>query len=224
MFILRTRRPNKSAIAAPNLPPTPPKFPIIGNLHQVLGKPRHQALWQLSKQYGPIMQIYIGSKPFVIISSPAMAKQVLKTQDHIFCSRPPSKATQRLTYNYLDIAFSPQSDHRKEKRKILASDFLGPKITRSFNHVLVKEVESMVSVLSSQPSNTEVNISKMLLTLVKEVVCKVGFGKNYREGPMKGSSWEDILDEAVVLLNGSSSDNFPWFGEVLDIVSGWNGN
>ncbi|KAI3809398.1 hypothetical protein L1987_25370 [Smallanthus sonchifolius] len=221
MFIY-TLRSKRSSMAAPKLPPNPPKLPIIGNLHKLLGKPRHQALWQLSKQYGPIMLLHIGSKPFLIISSPIMAKQVLKTQDHIFCSRPSSKAVKRLTYNYLDIAFSPQSDHRREKRKILVSEFLGPKRARSFNHVLLMEVESMVRFLLLHPPNTEVNLSKMLLATVKEVVCKVGFGKNYREQPIKGSSWEEILDEAVVMLNGSLSDHFPWFGEIFDIIIGWN--
>ncbi|KAM0003739.1 putative cytochrome P450 [Helianthus debilis subsp. tardiflorus] len=168
------------------------------------------------------MLLHIGSKPFLIISSPAMAKQILKTQDHIFCSRPLSKAAKRLTYNYLDIAFSPQSDHRKEKRKILVSEFLGPKRARSFNHVLVMGIESMVRVLSSHPGNTEVNLSKMLLEMVKEVVCKVGFGKTYRGETINGSSWEEILEEAVVMLKGSLSDNFSWVGDIFDIISGWN--
>ncbi|KAJ0771518.1 putative cytochrome P450 [Helianthus annuus] len=106
---LYTLRSNSSSITAPKLPPNPPKLPIIGNLHNLIGKPRHEALWQLSKEYGPVMLFHIGSKPYLIISSPAMAKQVLKTHDHIFCSRPLSKGVKRLTYNYLDIAFSLQA-------------------------------------------------------------------------------------------------------------------
>ncbi|KAD5961786.1 hypothetical protein R6Q59_014671 [Mikania micrantha] len=221
-MFLHTLKSSKSSIKAPNLPPSPPKLPIIGNLHQLFGKTRHQALWQLSKKYGPVMLLHIGSKPFLIISSPAMAKQVLKTQDHIFCSRPLSKSAKRLTYNYLDIAFSPQSAHRREKRKILVSEFLSPKRARSFNHVLVMEIENVVRVLSLHPLNTHVNLSKMLLAMVKEVVCKVGFGKNYIEEPVKGISWEEILDEAVVMLDGSYSDNFPWLGRIFDMITGWN--
>ncbi|KAK1420470.1 hypothetical protein QVD17_22093 [Tagetes erecta] len=219
MFVY-TLRSNRSSMAAFKLPPSPPTIPIIGNLHKLLSKPRHQALWELSKKYGPIMLLNIGSKPFLIISTPAKANQVLKTQDHIFCSRPLSKATKRLTYNYLDIAFSSPSDHWRERRKVLISEFLGPKRARSFNYVLVKEVESMVHFLSLLPPNTEVNLSKMLLAMVKEVVCKVGFGKNYRD--LSGSSWEEILNEALVMLNGSLSDNFPWVGEFFDVISGWN--
>ncbi|KAL8241497.1 hypothetical protein R6Q59_014851 [Mikania micrantha] len=84
------------------------------------------------------------------------------------------------------------------------------------------EIENMVRVLSLHPLNTHVNLSKMLLAMVKEVVCKVGFGKNYIEEPVKGISWEEILDEAVVMLDGSYSDNFPWLGRIFDMITGWN--
>ncbi|MFS7917464.1 putative cytochrome P450 [Helianthus anomalus] len=202
---LYTLRSNRSSITAPKLPPNPPKLPIIGNLHKLIGKPRHQAFWQLSKEYGPIMLFYIGSKPYLIIPSPAMAKQVLKTQDHIFCSRPLSKGVKRITYNYLDIAFSPQSDHRREMRKILVSEFLG-----------------------SHPPNVAVNLNKLFLATVKGVVCKVAFGNNYRQQPIKGPSWEVLVDEALEMLGGWLGDSFPWAGRsgpfkrFCNYVSGWN--
>ncbi|CAH1424355.1 unnamed protein product [Lactuca virosa] len=177
-------------MVVPKLPPNPPKLPIIGNLHQLLGKPRHQALWQLSQKYGPVFLLHIGSKPYLVISSSAMAKQVFKTQDIIFCSRPTSHATKRLTYDYLDVAFSPYSNHWKKMRKLLVSEFLGPKRAILLNHMLVAEIETMVCSISAHPSNTVVNLNQMFSAIVKAVVCKVAFGKNYREEPLKGPSWE----------------------------------
>ncbi|KAF5799327.1 putative cytochrome P450 [Helianthus annuus] len=221
-MFLYTLRSNKSSITTPKLPPNPPKLPIIGNLHKLIGKSRHEALWQLSKEYGPVMLFYIGSKPYLIISSPAMAKQVLKTQDHIFCSRPLSKGAKRLTYNYLDIGFSPQSDHRREMRKILVSEFLGPKRARLFNHVLVSEIETMVRLIGSHPPNVAVNLNKLFLATVKGVVCKVAFGNNYRQQPIKGPSWEVLVYEALEMLGGWLGDSFPWAGRFIDYVSGWN--
>ncbi|KAK9078607.1 hypothetical protein SSX86_002664 [Deinandra increscens subsp. villosa] len=199
---INLRSNNNSSI---NLPPNPPNLPIIGNLHQLLGKPRHQALWQLSKQYGPVLLFQMGSKPFLVISSPIMAKQILKTQDHIFCSRPFSKATQQITYNYSDIAFSPQSHHRREMRKILVSELLGPKRSRVFNNVLVTEIETMVRELALRlcPPNVAVNLNELFIATVKEVVCKVSFGGDYRRQPVNGPSWEVVVDEAQEMLGGS---------------------
>ncbi|KAK1421122.1 hypothetical protein QVD17_23230 [Tagetes erecta] len=204
------------------LPPNPPKLPIIGNLHQLLGKPRHQALCHLSKQYGPIMSLHIGSKPFLIISSPKMAKQVFKNQDHLFCSRPMSRATGLLSYNYLDIAFSPHNDHWRDMRKLLVSEFLGPKKASSFNHVLATQIKHMVHSLSLHSPKVSVNLNELLLETVKGLVCKVAFGKNYREQPIKGPSWEVMLDETMEMLNGSLGDSFPWLGRLIDRLSGWN--
>ncbi|GJY81653.1 putative cytochrome P450 [Tanacetum coccineum] len=219
-IVLRTLRSNNRS--APKLPQTLHMFLLIGNLHQLHGKARHQALWQLSKQYGPIMLVHIGSKPFLIISSPSMAKQILKTQDHIFCSRPLSKAAKRLTYNYLDIAFSPQSNHQREMRKILVSELLGPKRATLFNHALVREIETVVQSLSLHPLNTVVNLNELFLTLVKGVVLKVAFGQNYRQQPLTGPSLKVMIDETMELLGGSLGDSFPLFDRFVDRFSGWN--
>ncbi|KAL4576537.1 hypothetical protein LXL04_012632 [Taraxacum kok-saghyz] len=221
-FFIYNARSNRSSMVVPKLPPNPPKLPIIGNLHQLLGKPRHKALWQLSQQYGPLMLLHIGTKPYILISSSSLAKQVFKNLDHILCSRPLSKATKRLTYNYLDIAFSPCDNHWKKMRKLLVSEFLGPKRARLFNHVLMTEIELMVRSISSYPSNDVVNLNKLFLRTVKAVVCKVAFGNNYREEPLKGPPWEVMLDESMEILNGSVGDSFPWLGQLIDQFSGWN--
>ncbi|GJY42013.1 putative cytochrome P450 [Tanacetum coccineum] len=219
-YILRSI--NQLSMDVVKLPPSPPKLPIIGNLHQLIRKPRHQALWQLSKEYGPIMQIQIGSKPFLVISSSAMAKQILKTQDHVFCSRPKNYASKLMMYNFLDIAFSPQSDLRREKRKIMVSEFLGPKKAKMLNRALAINIEQMVHSLSLNPSNAMVDVNKVVFTIVSGMVFKAGFGIDYKEEPIKGLSFIKMLEESQIVLNGSFVDSFPWLGRIIDHLSGWN--
>ncbi|KAJ9540577.1 hypothetical protein OSB04_027083 [Centaurea solstitialis] len=214
---------SKSSMATSNLPPTPLKLPIIGNLHQLLGKHQHQALWQLSRTHGPLMLLHFGSKPYIIVSSSAIAKQIMKTHDLDFCTRPFYQGTKQLTYNYLDVAFSPYDDHWKEMRKVFVSELLGPKRAGYFNHVTETEIEGVVRSLSSLPSGTSVNLDNKLLALVFGIVCKVAFGKSYREEPFRGATLKEILDEAKKMLGGSMGDHFPILGRVLDKFSGWSG-
>uniref|UniRef100_A0A7N0VLR3 Cytochrome P450 n=1 Tax=Kalanchoe fedtschenkoi TaxID=63787 RepID=A0A7N0VLR3_KALFE len=69
------------------LPPSPIKFPIIGNLHQ-LGVLPHRTLDQLAKRHGSLMLLRLGSKPTLIVSSPSAAQEMFKTHDTCFLNRP----------------------------------------------------------------------------------------------------------------------------------------
>nr|GFB16500.1 tubulin alpha chain-like [Tanacetum cinerariifolium] len=52
---------------------------------------------------------------------------------------------------------------------------------------------------------------------IKGLVCKVAFGTNYREQPLKGPSWEVMLDETMEILNGSKRAFGPWYvGEGME--------
>ncbi|KAL6220909.1 hypothetical protein ACLB2K_008662 [Fragaria x ananassa] len=87
-------------------PPGPKPWPIIGNLNLINGPLPHRSLHKLSQTYGPLMQLKFGSYPVVVASSAEMAKQFLKTHDHVFASRPRTAAgnCKYITYNYLNIA------------------------------------------------------------------------------------------------------------------------
>ncbi|KAH0640686.1 hypothetical protein KY290_037921 [Solanum tuberosum] len=62
-----------------------------------------------------------GSTPIVVISSAKLAKEVLKTQDLVFCSRPSLLGQQQLSYTGHDIGFAPYNDHWREKTKNMCS-------------------------------------------------------------------------------------------------------
>ncbi|GJV17711.1 cytochrome P450 71B37-like protein [Tanacetum coccineum] len=70
-----------------------------------------------------------------------MARQVLKTHDSVMCSRPQSKGAKRITFNYMDVAFSPHDDHSKDMCKFMVSEFLGAKRTRLFKNEIENEME-----------------------------------------------------------------------------------
>lgn len=58
--------------------------------------------------------------------------------------------------------------------------------------------------------------------MVFATVCKIGFGKSYREEPFRGATLKQMLDEAKNMLGGSIGDHFPIIGNKLDKLTGWS--
>ncbi|GLJ32230.1 hypothetical protein SUGI_0648760 [Cryptomeria japonica] len=83
LFFFLWRRESKTRHL---LPPGSPSWPIVGNLFHLRKRP-HQSLYALSLKYGPLMSLHLGIKTTMVVSSPPMAKEFLKTHDHIFVRR-----------------------------------------------------------------------------------------------------------------------------------------
>ncbi|CAN0889301.1 Cytochrome P450 71B36 [Linum grandiflorum] len=172
LIIIKTKTQNR------NLPPSPPKLPILGNLHQ-LGSLPHQSLWQLSRKYGPdIFQFHFGRIRSVIISSPEAAKQVMKVNDLATCSRPSFDGSRRLTYDYLDVGFSPYAENWRFMRKMIILELFSLKRVKSFRFVREEEVGFLIDSLRNR-SGSVVNLTEKLFALTANVTFRMSFGFNY---------------------------------------------
>ncbi|KAL2533432.1 Cytochrome [Abeliophyllum distichum] len=125
------------------IPPGPPGLPFIGNLLQFDTASPHLYLWQLARKYGPFMSLKLGSVPVLVVSSAKMAKEVLKTHDLTFSSRPEFLGLQKLSYNGLDAAFAPYGESWREIRKICVLHLLSNKQVQSFTPIREDEVFRM---------------------------------------------------------------------------------
>ncbi|XP_048136287.1 cytochrome P450 71A9-like isoform X2 [Rhodamnia argentea] len=164
--------PKKKTQASRNLPPGPRKLPIIGNLHQ-LGSLPHRSLTRLSKQYGQIMFLQLGSIPTLVISSKDVAREVFKAHDRAFSGRPVFYAVKKLSYNCSDVSFGAYGNSWRELRKIVILELLGSKRVQLFESVRKEEVKLMLDAITSSPG--PVNIGELALLLANNVVCRVTF-------------------------------------------------
>ncbi|CAO2195937.1 unnamed protein product [Urochloa humidicola] len=116
----------RRAAGSLNLPPGPWPLPVIGNMHCLLGALPHHAMRRLAQRYGPVMLLRLGHVRTAVLSSPEAAREVLKTQDAIFASRPLYVTMDIFTYGGQDMSFAPYgSQHGEELRRLCATELLG---------------------------------------------------------------------------------------------------
>nr|GLL17721.1 cytochrome P450 83B1-like [Ipomoea trifida] len=190
-------------------------LPIIGNLHQFDSAELHVFLWKLSKKYGSLMRIKLGSREAVVISSATMAKEALKTNDLAFSSRPSFIGQQRLTYNGLDIGFSPYGEYWREIRKISVLHLFSLKRVKQFQPIREDEVSQMINRISKLASSyQEINLKEIAISLTSNIICRSAFGLRYDEEGQEKRRFYKLLNEAQEVLAGGSlvADFLPLFG------------
>ncbi|KAG8388527.1 hypothetical protein BUALT_Bualt02G0134800 [Buddleja alternifolia] len=192
------------------LPPCPKMLPIIGNLHQ-LGKLPHRSLKNLSKIYGDLMFLQLGSVPTLVVSSADMAREIFKTHDRVFSGRPLMYAAKKLSYNRCDITFAPYGDLWRETRKIVVLELMTAKRVQSFEVIRIQEVTLMINRIAQ--ATNPVNLSEFALSLSSNVVLSVAFGTmGSVDGERDGHSrkFHKIIHEIEYLLGEFNvADYFP---------------
>ncbi|CAI9115152.1 OLC1v1015989C1 [Oldenlandia corymbosa var. corymbosa] len=204
-FLVRWLEPSTK-----NLPPSPPKLPLIGNLHQ-LGHLPYRSLKTLAEKYGPIMLLHLGSKPTLIISSPEMAESVLKTHDLNFSSRPEPNFVRKITYNYQDILFAPYGEYWRQARSICVHQLLSNKRVQSFRSIREEEVASVLeNITESCSSRSPVNVTDILTMLTYNIMSRVAIGRRL-SGNKVGNKFKKLSDEFLEIIGCFDvSDYIPW--------------
>nr|CAB3452624.1 unnamed protein product [Digitaria exilis] len=191
-------------------PPGPPEhLPVLGNLLQIGTRP-HRYFQAVAQRYGPVVEVRLGRVRTVVVSSPAAAKEVLRTNDLHCCSRPNSPGPRMLSYDFLDVAFSPYSDYWREMRKLFILELLSMRRVQSFAYARAAEVDRLVSSLSSSSAATgaAVDLSERLYALSDGVVGTVAFGKMYGSDQFERTSFQRVMDDTLRVLGSFTFEDF----------------
>nr|GEV29377.1 costunolide synthase [Tanacetum cinerariifolium]GEV30302.1 costunolide synthase [Tanacetum cinerariifolium] len=159
----------------------PRKLPVIGNLHQLAGGLAHRVLRDLAKKHGPIMHIQLAQVSTIIISSPRLAKEVLKTHDLAIANRPHTFATEILFYGHTDIVFAPYGEYWRQIKKTCSLQLFSAKKVRSFGAIRELEFVSFMKSISLLSSGESIDLHEKIFEMFNNVVCVSSFGKNCRQ-------------------------------------------
>ncbi|KAM3360306.1 cytochrome 71D7-like [Capsicum galapagoense] len=205
LFLLRKWKNSNSQTK--KLPPGPWKLPFIGSMHHMAGGLPHRVLRDLAKKYGPLMHLQLGEVSAVVVTSSELAKQVLKTHDLAFASRPKLSAMDIICYDSRDIVFSPYGEYWRQMRKICVMELLSAKNVRSFSSIRHEEVNRLIESIRSSSSSSElINFTERVIWFTSCMICRSAFGQVLKEQ----DEFIKLIGEVVSLAGGFDvADIFP---------------
>ncbi|XP_047168924.1 cytochrome P450 736A117-like [Vigna umbellata] len=192
-----------------NSPPSPPRLPLLGNLHQ-LGLFPHRTLQTLAQNYGSLMLLHFGKVPVLVVSSADAAREVMKTHDLLFSDRPQRKMNDVLLYGSKDLASSTYGEYWRQIRSLSVLHLLSTKRVQSFRRVREEETAIMMENIRQRCRDSlEVNLTDMCAAVTNDVACRVALGRRYRG--REGAGFQKLLLEFGELLGAVCiGDYVPW--------------
>lgn len=156
------------------LPPGPRGYPLIGCL-PLIGPAAHSSLATLSKSYGPIMYLKLGTCPVIVASTPSAARAFLTTLDSQFANRPTDIISAKdITYNCNNMVFSNLTPRWKLLRKLANLHMLGTKALSSWSPIRRSELHLMLqSIHSSSQLGQLVVLPELLVCTTGNVISRV---------------------------------------------------
>ncbi|KAJ0974857.1 hypothetical protein J5N97_016822 [Dioscorea zingiberensis] len=181
-----------------NLPPGPWQLPILGNIHQ-LDPLAHRSLLHLAEKHGPLMHLQLGRIPAIIVSSPDIASEILKTLDLAFSSRP-SLPPSAVKFWY-GGRLAKYDEHWRQVTKLCMLEIFSMRRVQSFRRVREDEVDVLIQTIR-QSSSSLVNLSKMFVFITNNITSREVFGKRFTyDGECNWSPDHDIFKEIIQLLS-----------------------
>ncbi|KAL3840452.1 hypothetical protein ACJIZ3_025043 [Penstemon smallii] len=196
-----------------NHPPSPfPVLPFIGHMY-MLKKPFHRSLSEISKKYGPIIFLKLGSRPILLISSPSLAEECFTKHDIIFANRPSFLNGKHYGYNYTGLPWCSYTDHWRNLRKIATIELLSSTRLQTLSHVRKDEILIMIRKLfqlSKDKSDRVVHVKVALFEFMFNY-----YGKNV-ESSKEAKIFQEIVNESSLVGPATNVVDFlpfmKWFG------------
>ncbi|XP_037544923.1 cytochrome P450 2K1-like [Nematolebias whitei] len=197
-------------------PPGPRRLPLFGNLFQVDLKWLDKSLFEVSKQYGPVFQVYFGPKKVVVLAGYRTVKQALVNKAGEFGTREIAPIFHDL-HKRNGVAFSNGDAWKETRRFVLTTlrDFgMGKKMSEE---IIIKECCYLIEEFEQFQDNAFSN-TKLLNYAASNVISALMFGKRF---DYKDPVFQAMVerDNKIVHLAGTASiwiyNIFPWLGPFL---------
>ncbi|GMH29814.1 hypothetical protein Nepgr_031657 [Nepenthes gracilis] len=192
------------------LPPGPFPLPVIGNVLNHIVNPQ-RSFGEIAKVYGPVMTVQLGYLTTVVISSAAMARQVLQKQDLSFSTRNPWAAVSVLDHHESSVAFLPPDSEWRNLRKICKSFIFSNSRIDASGALRRKVVQQLISHVQNRcAAGSAVNIREAAFTTSLNLISNTFFSSGLADYGGSENQLKDLISAMVAEAGTlSGSDFFP---------------
>uniref|UniRef100_A0A3Q3LF53 Cytochrome P450 1A n=1 Tax=Mastacembelus armatus TaxID=205130 RepID=A0A3Q3LF53_9TELE len=198
--------------------PGPKPLPIIGNVLELGSKP-YQSLTAMSKRYGDVFQIQIGTRPVVVLCGSETVRHALIKQGDDFSGRPDLYSFQFINEGK-SLAFSTDQAGVWRVRRKLAYSALRtfatlkgktPEYSCFLEEHICKEGEYLVTQLNNvMKADGSFDPFRQIVVSVANVICGMCFGKRYDHNDQELLNFVNASDEfGQVVGSGNPADFIP---------------
>nr|XP_011465733.1 PREDICTED: licodione synthase-like [Fragaria vesca subsp. vesca] len=196
------------------LPPSPLALPIIGHFH-LLSPLIHRSFHDLSLRLGPVYSLRLGSVPCVVVSSPEVAKEFLKTHELSFMNRTANIAAASMTYN-ASFAFASYGPYWKFVRKLSTNELLSSLSVDKFLPIRNQEYVRLLRLLAKKAEACEpVNLSEELPKVGHNIMGKMMLGKYSNDS--RAARFRVVVRECTKIFGEFNFSDFNWIWKKFDV-------
>lgn len=139
---------NRKSASSTRLPPGPYPVPIIGSIFKLGNKPHH-SLAALSKTYGPLMSLKLGSTTTIVVSSREMVQELFSKHDLSLSSRSIPYVAYSYTHNLEknSMAWLPVGDKWRSLRRISKEQLFSVRQLDASQGLRKKKVQELLTYI-----------------------------------------------------------------------------
>ncbi|KAI4382039.1 hypothetical protein MLD38_008050 [Melastoma candidum] len=177
---------------------SPPSLPILGHFH-LLSSALPKSFQALAHQYGPLIRLKIGSSEFLVASSAALAREILRTHDAIFANKFVFSPTRYNIYKEAEFVNAPYGTYWKfMKRLCMTKLFAGPQLDR-FSHIREEEIMKLLrSLWECFEDGLTCDLSTKLTAMTNNMICRMAMSKKCSSDDKQSAVIRETVKEIVV--------------------------
>ncbi|XP_056419927.1 cytochrome P450 2B4-like isoform X2 [Hyla sarda] len=205
--VYKSQKKNKYA----NLPPGPKPLPIIGNLHMIDTRKPQKSFMELSKKYGTVFSVHLGTQKFVILCGYDTIKDALINHAEEFSGRPRTAMTSKTSEGY-GVIFANGENWKVMRRFTLSTlrDYgMGKK---SIEDKITEECECLMETFRSYGGKPFNNLA-LINTAVANVIVSILLDYRYDYDDPTILKLMRLINENIKVAGSIMIrlyDSFPW--------------